>query len=118
MNRCDAGSVFIETIIAAAIVSLALGTMYHTLGKSIENNRLVQDRRTAMLIAQSELAAVGSAIPVAAGDSAGTEGSYVWRVHIEPYAAAGDLWQVTITVGKQGSDQLATLRSLRLSGAS
>lgn len=116
----ERGSAFIETIVAAAIVSLSLGTAYHVLADSITCDRTVNERREAMLIARSELAAVGDVIPVSGGDNGGEEGAYVWRVQIAPYSsgtaasAAGNLWQVTVTVQKKGGLALATLRTIKL----
>jgi hypothetical protein len=118
----ERGSAFIETIVAAAIVSVSLGTAYHVLANSIARDRAVNARREAMLIAQSELAAVGNAIPVSGGNNAGEEGAYVWRVQIAPYSsgtasAVGNLWQVTVTVQKKGGPILATLHTVKLAPA-
>ena len=119
--RTDTGSVFVETLIAAAIVATALGSTFRVIADSAARERGAQARRTALLIAQSELADVGSEIPVAPGQSAGTWGDFVWRVDVEPYGAGesanpvGDLYEVTVHVHpRSGGPALATLRSLRL----
>jgi general secretion pathway protein I len=117
--RNDSGSVFIESMVAAAIVALALGAMYRVIEDGAMRNRMVNEKQTALLIAQSELAAVGSAIPLAQGMTGGTEGPYAWRIDIAPSGLAGaasssgELWQVTVSVRSLDSDNaIVTLDSL------
>ncbi len=50
---------------------------------------MAESRRTAMMIAQSELAAVGPIIPSIPGTTEGTEGDFYWRVDISAYAQQG-----------------------------
>ncbi len=117
----DAGSVFVESIIAAAIVAMALGATFQVIADGANRDQAVESRRTALLIAQSELAAVGSEIPLRSGQSAGLAGDMVWRVEVSPYAdgvddsAAGALWRVAVSVQRRGGGvDLARLDSLRL----
>lgn len=125
MMRDENGSVLIEAMVAAAIVALMLGALYRSMADSAARDGSLALKRTALLIAQSELEAVGSAIPLAAGISGGVDGDYVWRVDVEPYAtsqgagSAGSLWNVTVSVREsRGSVSLVTLRSLALGPAS
>ncbi len=115
-GRGDAGSAFIESILAAAIVATALGGMYHVIGDGAGRNRGVEARRTALLIAQSELAAVGADIPLQPGTSAGLAGDMLWRVEISPYSGGGvALLKVAVSVGPRvGGASLVTLQSLRV----
>lgn len=117
----DAGSAFVESIIAAAIVAMALGATYRVIADSAARDRATEARRTALLIAQSELASVGADIPLAPGDTSGQSGDMTWRVEISPYGAgedknaAGELLRVAVSVGPQaGGPDLVTLQSLRL----
>jgi hypothetical protein len=119
--RGDAGSVFVETLIAAAIVATALGSTFQVIADSAARERGAEARRTALLLAQSELADVGSEIAIVPGRSSGEWGALVWRVDIEPYGGGdaanpvGQLYQVTVHVhARSGGPALATLRSLRL----
>ena len=121
MKKRERGSILIETMVAAAIVALMLAAMYSGIGDSAMRNRQLAERRTALLIAQSELDAVGSSVPLSPGVTGGVEGAYVWRVDIEPQGAAqgngtaGQLWQVTVSVRpSNGNVALVTLRSLAL----
>jgi len=115
------GSVFIETMIAAAIVILLLGVMYRSIADSAARHGGLEDRRTAMLIARSQMAAVGQEIPAAPGRYAGFEGNYVWQVEVSPYDAAGGalpLSRVLVTVRRrdQGAG-LARLSSVKPTAA-
>ena len=118
--RRDSGSIFIDTMIAAAIVAVSLGAMCQVIANSAARHRMTESRRTALMIAQSELAAVGSAIPISVGQVSGAEGRYVWLIDIEPRDAgftqskAGSLWTVSVVVRAQGEGELARLESLRL----
>jgi hypothetical protein len=117
--------VFVETLIAAAIVATALGSTFQVIVDSAARERGAEARRTALLLAQSELADVGSEIAVAPGRSDGVWGDLAWRVDIDSYAAGdganpvGALYEVTVRVHRRaGGPALVTLRTLRLGGES
>ena len=117
----DAGSVFVESIIAAAIVAMALGATFQVIADGAARDRSVESHRAALLIAQSELAAVGSEIPLTSGETGGLAGDMVWRVEVSPYddgvdgSAAGAMFKVAVTVQPRGGGPtLARLESLRL----
>ena len=122
MMKDDSGSVFIESMVAAAIVAMSLAAMYRAIEDGAMRTRAVNEKQTALLIAESELAAVGSAIPVAPGMTGGTEGPYAWRVDSSPSdggssaaSGAGELWQVTVSVrALDGGNAIVTLDSLAL----
>ena len=121
-HRRDAGSAFVEAIIAAAIVALALGATWRVVADSAARDRAAETRRTALLIAQSELADVGEDIPLVPGDASGQSGDLAWHVEIAPYgesednSAAGVLLEVAVSVSPiAGGPRLVTLHSLRLS---
>jgi len=122
----ESGSVLIEAMVGAAIISMTLLAMYESIVTAAAHNRMAENRRTAMMIAQSELAAVGSIIPAAPGTTEGTEGDFYWRVDISPYGEqtathlgqlpnlTGTLCQVTVTVADRRRAPLAALSSLTL----
>jgi hypothetical protein len=125
MMKNDSGSVFIESMVAAAIVALSLAAMYRVIEDGAMRDRAVNAKQNALLIAQSELAAVGSAIPLAQGMTGGTEGPYAWRVDISPSDAesaassAGQLWEVTVSVRLlDRGNAIVTLNSLALAPGS
>ena len=124
MKRRESGSIFVETMIAAAIVAISLGSMYSAVGDSARRDRLVQQKHSAILIAQSELAAVGSVIPLSPGMTGGVAGPYAWRVDVAPYrglqgGVAGQLMEVTASVrALDGATDIVTLKSLALAPGS
>ncbi|MBV8978372.1 MAG: hypothetical protein JOZ13_13455 [Alphaproteobacteria bacterium] len=114
-------------MVGAAIISMTLAAMYESIVSTAAHNRMAESRRTAMMIAQSELAAVGPVIPSVPGTTEGTEGDFYWRVDIAPYGQqtaapqlgqlpniVGQLCTVTVTVADQRRAPLASLTSLTL----
>ena len=120
MHDREGGSVFVEAMIAAAIVAVALGATFRTIGESARRTRLVEARRAALMVAQSELASVGADIPLRLGHTSGTNDGLLWRVDIEPYADGvdhadvGDLWRIAVVVRARDGGDLAALDTLRL----
>jgi type II secretory pathway pseudopilin PulG len=128
MKRGQSGFALVEAMIGAAIVAVTLATMYAAIYESASRNRMAEQRRVAMMIAQSQLAAVGSVIPSVPGTTEGTQGDFYWRVDIAPYGAGtqqtgfgtppnpvGVLCLVKVTVADQRHAPLANLVSLTLS---
>lgn len=120
MLRSDKGSALVEALIGAGIIALTLGTMYATTIESASRNRIAEDKRMALLIAQSELASVGPVLAIQPGVTSGVEAGYAWHIEIEPFtarsdtASAGQLWRVTVTVGNSRKANLVTLATLAL----
>jgi Tfp pilus assembly protein PilV len=125
MRRDETGFALVEAMIGAAIVAITLASMYAAIYESAARNRMAEQRRIAMMIAQSELAAVGSVIPSAPGSTEGTEGDFYWRVDVAPYGTqqsgfgtppspVGILCLVKVTVADRRRAPLANLTSLTL----
>ncbi len=116
--RADAGEMFVEALIAAAIVAMALAATYRVIADSASRDRGAEARREALLVAQSELADVGAEIPLQVGRTQGVSGDMTWRMNISPYGepnAAGALLNVAVTVAPAaGGPTLARLQTLRL----
>lgn len=117
----DRGSVFIDSMVAAAIVALALGATFQAIGEGARRSRDVEAHRMALMVAQSQLAAVGSQYPLHPGVSTGEANGYVWRIDVSPYtegvesSAAGGLWRVAVSVEERaGGPDLVSLHTLRL----
>ena len=120
----------VEAMVGAAIVSIALASMYHAIIESASHDRMAEERRYALMVAQSMLSQVGPIIPQQPGQTEGTAGDYLWRIDIEPYGAgqspqqmpnigqapnqAGMLCLVTVTVSYGHRPPLATLHTLTL----
>ena len=120
MTPCEDGSVFIEALASTAIVALILAAVFRVSADSAVHHRMVEERRYALMIARSELAAVGSAIPLATGSMEGTDGQDIWRVDMQPCDSdaasnVGALYCVEVSVRKaQDQAPLITLSSRRL----
>ena len=87
-SKGDAGSVLVEAMVGAAIIAITLASMYHAIIESAAHNRMAEERRYALMVAQSQLAMIGPIIPAVPGVTEGTEGDFQWRVTIEPYGAS------------------------------
>ena len=120
-GRRDRGDVFVEALVATAIVAMILAATFRVIADGAARERRTDSRRMALLVAQSEVAAVGADIPLAPGESAGFAGNLVWRVNVSPYdgaggaTAAGALMKVHVSVRpRAGGAELVVLDSLRL----
>ncbi|MDR3509125.1 MAG: hypothetical protein P4L64_14625 [Caulobacteraceae bacterium] len=121
MSTGERGSVFIETLVATAIVALVLAAACQTVADSIARHQTMEARRYALMVARSQLAAVGSAIPLETGTTEGRDGDDIWRVDMGPCGSesaastAGRLYCIAVSVrSAQGGAALVTLNSRRL----
>ncbi|SEH48166.1 prepilin-type N-terminal cleavage/methylation domain-containing protein [Magnetospirillum fulvum] len=117
----DQGFALIEAMVAVTIIAAAAAAMVQVLADGAVRSRAIATQRTALLVAQSRLAAVGRESPVAPGFTSGTDGAFVWSVRIGPYqtgqgrSSAGDMFLVAVAVRTAGaSSDAVELRSLRL----
>ena len=111
----ETGAVLVEALVAALIVAAMAGVWFDTLARGARAQRSADDRRLAMLVAQSQLATVGVIGAVAPGSSSGQDGDFRWTIAITPNAEAGnDINLVTVTVARIGGTELARLQTLRV----
>lgn len=115
----ETGNAFLEVLIALAITGLVLGALFDVLGDGAARARLAETKRAALVVAQSELAAAGTAYPLDDGPVNGVEGPFAWWIDATPYgpgpSEAGRLWAVSVQVSLQsGGPVVVQLRSLRL----
>src|SRR3546814_16105434 len=85
MIRSDRGSIFLETVIATAIIAMILGAAYEAIGDSVKRARRVEHEQLSMLTARSQLAAVGTAVPLTPGITRGVDGTRPWSLEGPPY---------------------------------
>lgn len=123
MRSADGGAVFVESMIAAAIVAMVLGTTFEVIADGARRERAAAMHRLALLVAQSELDDVGADIRLETGETSGVAGPFAWRVEVTPYTAegepntAGSLLKADVTVRRrEGGPSLASLSTLRLGG--
>ena len=121
MTRADEGSVLVETLVALACVSLVLGAVFALIGHAAARRAAVADRRTALLVARSELDAAGLTIPLRGDAITGQAAGLTWQVSSVPAPGegvvantAGPLSMVTVTVrANRSGPLLARLSGLR-----
>jgi hypothetical protein len=108
-------------MIAAAIVAMSLGGAFRVIADGASRDRALDARREALMVAQSRLDAVGSEIPLRSGQSAGMDGTMIWRVTVTPYedgfgsGGAEALWKVAVSVRTSAERRaLVQLDTLRL----
>ncbi len=111
------GYILVESLVALAVLTLVLGAVLVTVGQSAARNRAALETRRALIVARSELAAVGNDIPAQPGTRTGKSDAMAWRVVIDPAAAPGPLGQlarITVAVGPDAAHPRVTLTELRL----
>lgn len=85
-GRGDAGFTLVETVVAFAILSLAMTTAVQIIGGGSMRMRLGQDRSTALAHAQSRLAALTVSESVPLGSSTGTfEDGFQWSLTVSSF---------------------------------
>jgi prepilin-type N-terminal cleavage/methylation domain-containing protein len=117
------GFTLVETLVATAIVAAALGVTWQVVETGARQNRAVESRRIAILVAQSQMAAVGAAQNNSLGDTRGVTDGISWRIAIKPYtagpASAIKLEEVSVTTGlakglESDKRDLFTLQTIRV----
>jgi general secretion pathway protein I len=122
VSGSDQGSVFIEALVACAVVAGVLAALFDVIQASAERRSGLEARREALMIARSELASVGEEVSVAPGQVEGVEGAYQWRIQIDQPLAqalaishAGPLYPVRVSVtAARGGQELVVLKTLRI----
>lgn len=111
----ESGSVLVEALVAVLIVAAMAGLWFQTLGQGARQQRHLADRRTAMLVAQSQMATVGVITAIAPGETTGSDAGMDWRITVDPWRDGGEgIEKVTVSAGRPAGRELATLQSLRL----
>lgn len=117
--RPDEGSIFIETLVALALLAMVLAGLYRVVADSAARRQQVEARRNALMVARSALATVGYATPYAVGATDGADGAQRWRIEMQPCGSAprsaGILYCVTVSVqDAAGGSPLVRLSTRRL----
>jgi general secretion pathway protein I len=82
MHR-ERGFTLLEVLVAFAIAALALIALYSAVLDGLRNTFVAGHMEQAIALARSRLAAVGSALPLTAGDRGGDDGrGFHWQVRI------------------------------------
>ena len=103
-GRREAGFTLLEVLVAFAVLTISLGVLLRVFSGSVDRQNIVQDQKTALSLAESKLAALGSEIPLVDGTYDGVfDNGFGWSVEIAPYpesdsTTALSAKQATLTV--------------------
>jgi prepilin-type N-terminal cleavage/methylation domain-containing protein len=110
-----------EALVASAIVAAMLGVTLNVVQNNARAARINEERRAALLVAQSQLAVAQVAVAGRFAEREGESGGIGWRLRVEPYRSGQsglDLDQLTVTAGQGPSGQpLVELTTLRVAGS-
>jgi prepilin-type N-terminal cleavage/methylation domain-containing protein len=85
----DAGFTLVEVLVAFAILSIVLLTLFSGLSTALHGDRRAEFTRSALRLAKAELETAGVGIPLAPGVTNGRfENGMEWRLSVRPYASA------------------------------
>jgi prepilin-type N-terminal cleavage/methylation domain-containing protein len=119
-RRSERGFTLPEALVASAIVAAMLGVTLGVVQSNARAARINEERRAALLVAQSQLAVAGVAVPGRFAQREGQSGGVRWALRIEPYRAAlasPALDRITVTAGEGPSGKpLVELSTLRVVG--
>jgi type II secretory pathway pseudopilin PulG len=117
IRPAESGFLLIEALIAFAIVAMMSALVYGTVAQVSHAATTLVERRSALLLARSVLAAATISSRARAISPTGVDGDLVWSISAEGYQAAEaeatPLRQVTVTItDRSGRRQLARLTGL------
>ena len=117
--RDQSGFSLIETLIAAAIIAGMLAVTFQTIQTNARAGQMIEDRRLATLVAQTQIDAIGASTTGNFGETRGTTSAIDWRIVAAPYVPAQPsgggikLDLIAVSAGPHGHE-LVTLKTLRL----
>jgi prepilin-type N-terminal cleavage/methylation domain-containing protein len=120
MNNEEAGFSLIEALIALAIIAAMAGALVETLVTDAHARLAVQQRRAALLVAQSALDRARGGEPVDSGRFQAGGPPLAWHIDRAPYEdnavpfAATRLERLTVTVTDLDGHRLARLATVRI----
>ena len=119
-GRSERGFTLPEALVASAIVAAMLGVTLSVVQNNARAARINEERRAALLVAQSQLAIAAVAVPGRLAAREGKSGTISWALRIEPYRgafASPALDRITVTAGEGPTGQpLVELTTLRVAG--
>lgn len=99
-RRACVGFSLLEILVAFVIMALALGVLMRVFSGALTNTAVSERYATAMIIAQSRLAAVGIETPLAETENSGeTEDGYRWLTRVTREQADQDSADLSHFVG-------------------
>jgi general secretion pathway protein I len=111
-------------LVALLVFALVFGILAQILRTGLRQSATAETAATATLLARSQLARVGTELPIEAGDIEGEADGMRWRTAIELVRSASEetelaAYQVRVTVawGDDQAPQEVTLTTLRIGSA-
>lgn len=117
MKRSSEGFALVEAVVALGIVAAILGITFEAVAAGRRAMASAEERRTAMLQAQSLQSQLGATIPLVAGTSSGQSGDFDWRVEISPKSSreiGTPMLHSVVIITDRRNRILARLETLRL----
>ncbi|RNJ63699.1 MAG: hypothetical protein EDM03_04745 [Porphyrobacter sp. IPPAS B-1204] len=109
-----------EALVASAIVAAMLGVTLNVVQNNARAARVNEERRAALLVAQSQLAVAEVAVQGRFVTREGRSGAVPWQIRVEPFRtnlASPAIDQITVTAGTGPQGQpLVELTTLRMAG--
>jgi type II secretion system protein I len=111
----ERGSVFIETLVAAAVVAMAVGVMMQSVSHGFRSEKHIDERRLALLVAQSRLDTVDGLGASAVGNSSGTDAGFNWRLSVSRTGGdnGGGILNIAVVVGDATTPNIVSLNTMR-----
>lgn len=123
VNRTD-GFTLVELLVAFAILAVSLSAIYRGFSVSLKSSDRTERIQTAVLIAQTQLARVGSEIPLGSDRIEGElDNNYYWRIDMALSEGFGSSryftpHEVTVSVSSERDGKpLVSLKTLLLKSA-
>ena len=120
LDRAEAGFSLIEALVALAIIAAMTGALVETVAADAHARFAVQQRREALLVAQSALDRAKGGEAVDFGHAQGPGPELTWHIDRAPYEestvpfATTRLERLTVTVDGADGHPLARLSTVRI----
>jgi type II secretory pathway pseudopilin PulG len=119
-RKSERGFTLPEALVGSAIVAAMLGVTLNVVQNNARAARINEERRAALLVAQSQLAVAAVVVPGRFATREGRSGAITWQLRVEPYRgaiASPAIDQITVTAGTGPSGRpLVELNTLRVAG--
>lgn len=117
-SRAAGGFALVEVLVAALIIALMLGVYLDSANQSLRAERMIADRREAVLVARSALDAASATSADRDVAREGTSGRFRWQAEVQPWPSGSDgvaVERVEVMVfGPDRPRPLVRLATLRL----
>ena len=121
-QRAIRGFTLLEILVALSILAVALGALLQSFSTGLRGLGAAEAHAMALMHARSQLAKVGTLIPLVPGEHTGVADDFTWTVSVQPFdpddreaPAAGAIVPyrlgVTVSWPRGGRIELTTMRT-------